>query len=96
MEVFYEGWGVVQQFIAADAELPKEVALPRQAERQVARSLVDRRDFTVLEVIEALAPLAQPGLLRTRQQDASIVSRREQPVEPKTGAVVAPFAAIAS
>ena len=36
MEVFYQGWGVVQQFIAADATVPREVNLPRQAERQVA------------------------------------------------------------
>jgi hypothetical protein len=92
MEVFYEGWGVVQQFIDADAQLPKEVALPRQAERQVARYLEDRREFGVLEVIAALKPLAQPELLRTQEQDANLISRREadQPVE--TGAVLAPMA----
>jgi len=28
MEAFYRGWGIVQQFIAADAQLPREVALP--------------------------------------------------------------------
>jgi hypothetical protein len=48
MEVFYQGWGVIQQFIAADASLPREVALPRQTDRQVARYLVDRRDFLSL------------------------------------------------
>jgi hypothetical protein len=36
MEVFYAGWGIVQQFIAADAEVPREVALPRPPEREVA------------------------------------------------------------
>jgi hypothetical protein len=92
MEVFYEGWGVVQQFIAADAKLPKEVALPRQTERQVARYLADRRDFTVLDVVEALAPLAQPELLETHKQDAALVSRRETPIEVETGTIVAPFA----
>ena len=92
MEVFYEGWAVVQQFMAADAQLPREVNLPRQAERQVARYLEDRREFTVLEVIEALKPLAQPELLRTRERSAALVSRRETPVEVETGAVVAPIA----
>ena len=92
MEVFYAGWGVVQQFIAADARLPKEIALPRQPDRQVARYLADRREFAVLDVIEALGPLAQPGLLQTDQQDAALVSRREKPVEVETGAVVAPIA----
>ncbi len=92
MEVFYQGWGVVQQFIAADASLPKEVALPRQTDRQVARYLVDRREFFVTEVIDALGPLAQPELLRTESQDASLISRRETEQEVETGAVVAPMA----
>ena len=92
MEVFYQGWGVVQQFIAADASLPREVALPRQTDRQVAQHLVDRRDFPVREVIDALGPLAQPELLRTESQDASLISRRETEQEVETGAVVAPMA----
>ena len=92
MEVFYEGWGVVQQFISADAQLPREVALPRQAERQVARYLADRRGFPVLEVIDVLGPLSQPELLQTQARDADLVSRRETPIEAETGAVVAPFA----
>ena len=92
MEIFYQGWGVVQQFIAADALLPREVALPRQTDRQVARYLVDRREFLVTEVINALGPLAQPELLRTQAQDASLISRRETEQEVETGAVVAPMA----
>ena len=92
MEVFYEGWGVVQQFMAADARLPREVSLPRQAERQVARYLEDRREFAVVEVIEALRPLAQPELLQTQEHSVALVSRRETPVRIETGAVVAPIA----
>ena len=92
MEVFYQGWGVVQQFIAADASLPKEVALPRQTDRQVAQYLVDRREFLVTEVINALGPLAQPELLRTQSQDASLISRRETEQVVETGAVVTPMA----
>lgn len=94
MEVFYQGWGVVQQFMAADAQLPNEVSLPRQAERQVARYLEDRREFSVLEVIDALGPLAQPELLETQERDAALVSRRETPVEVETGTVLAPMARI--
>ena len=45
MEIFYQGWGVVQQVISADGQMPREVALPRPAERRVAGSLVDRREF---------------------------------------------------
>lgn len=92
MEVFYQGWGVIQQFIDADAQVPREVALPRQSDRQVARYLADRREFPVVEVIEALIPLSQPELLRTQEQDAVLVSRREGEHAVETGAVVAPVA----
>ncbi len=91
MEVFYQGWGVVQQFIAADASIPREVALPRQTDRQVAQYLVDRRNYPVREVIDALGPLAQPELLRTESQDAALISTRETQMEVETGAVIAPI-----
>jgi hypothetical protein len=92
MEVFYQGWQVVRQFIEADANMPKEVYLPRQAERQVARYLEERREFLVLEVIDALRPLAQPELIQTQEQSAALVSRRETNPAVDTGAVVAPIA----
>jgi hypothetical protein len=88
MQIFYEGWGVVQQFIAADAQVPGEVGLPRPAQRQVARYLADRREFPVVDVIAALGPLAQPGLLDTRARPADLVTRRD--AEAETGAVLAP------
>ena len=46
MEIFYEGWGVVQQVLAADVQMPSEAALPRPAERYVPRlSSIDARIF---------------------------------------------------
>jgi hypothetical protein len=91
MEVFYQGWSVVKQFLDADARVPREAHLPRPPERQVARYLEERREFLVLEVIEALRPLAQPELIQTQQQDANLVSRREANLTAETGAVVAPM-----
>lgn len=73
MEIFYQGWGVVQQFLAADAHVPREVALPRAPERQVARLLEDRRAFPIVDVVEALRPLAQPELLRTEERDDQVL-----------------------
>jgi hypothetical protein len=73
MQMFYEAWEVVVQFLTADARLPAENFLPRPASRQVARSLESRREFTVLEVIEGLEPLAQPELLETRDAAATII-----------------------
>lgn len=90
MEVFYAGWITVQQFIAADAQLPSEAALPRPPDREVARQLVQRREFPVLDVIEALRPLAQPELLHTDERSASVVLTRGE--STVAGAVVAPEA----
>ncbi|MCW5636417.1 MAG: hypothetical protein KIT17_23995 [Rubrivivax sp.] len=91
MQVFYQGWGVVQQFVAADAQIPREVALPNPVDRQVARYLFERREHPVVDVLEALVPLSQPELLRTEEQNPVLVSRREEAHDVETGAVVAPL-----
>jgi hypothetical protein len=65
MQIFYEAWRIVQAFVAADAQVPKEVSLPRPMDREVARILTERRDFPVLGVIEAIAVFGQPELLVT-------------------------------
>jgi hypothetical protein len=74
MQIFYESWRIVQAFMAADAEIPKEVALPGPHEREVARILFERRQFTVLDVIDAIAPCGQPELLDTIDRQASLQS----------------------
>ncbi|MBD0859635.1 hypothetical protein IA539_00190 [Gordonia sp. zg691] len=91
VETFYMGWEVVMAFMSADAKLPPEVALPRPAARTVARYLADRREFTVLEVVDALATLAQPELLRTQTESAGIVLSGGKSDLIATGAVVAPI-----
>lgn len=78
MEIFYSAWGIVQQFIQADAQLPKEVALPQGAHRQVARELSSRRDHPVVEVIEALVPISQPGLLRSEESEQGFHPLRQK------------------
>lgn len=88
MEVFYAGWILVQQFIAADAKVPKEVSLPRPAEREVARQLYARREFPVVEVIDALGPLAQPELLDSHDKEEQLVLTRGE--STVAGALVAP------
>ena len=65
MEIFYTGWTIVQQFLAADARVPSAVFLPIGSHIMVAKFLQDRRDYSVLDVIRAMTPMAQPGLLRT-------------------------------
>jgi len=91
MQVFYQAWEVVVQFLAADCKVPKEVALPRPASRQVAQYLADRRDFPVLEVIDALLPLAQPELLETQQTAVELISSvSTSDTAQTTSAIIAP------
>lgn len=89
MEVFYSGWQIIQQFIHADAQVPGEVFLPRPPDRQVCRHLEERREFPVLDVIEALGPLAQPELLRTEDEDLEIDYRKGN--QSTTGLIIAPM-----
>lgn len=91
MEVFYQGWQIVQQFIHADAMVPREVALPRPADRQVCRFLEERREFPILDVLEALRPLAQPHLLETQEGALDIDLRKGESSD--TGLIVAPMPA---
>jgi hypothetical protein len=88
MQTFYEGWRIVQAFLDADAQLPREVSLPRPAHREVARILVERRDFPVLDVVEAIATFAQPELLVTGAKE---VDTRLLAGHANTNLVVAPI-----
>lgn len=89
MQIFHEAWEVVQMFLAADAKVPQQVALKLPAQRHVAKLLADRRDHPVLDVVEALNPLAQPELLETQELQAQLVLTRG-PDHPEVQAVVAP------
>lgn len=89
MEVFYRAWGIVQQFLFAEGEMPKEVSLPTPADRQVAKYLAERRNFPVVDVIEALEPLAQPQLLDTKETEVDVYFRRAG--QGTVGGVIAPF-----
>jgi hypothetical protein len=88
MQIFYEGWRVVQAFMAADAQIPKEVSLPSPVEREVARILAERREFGVLEVIEAIQPFGQPELLQTDERQVDLTALSGDPV---VDMVVAPM-----
>ncbi len=63
MEVFHSSFFTVKQTLLADTKLPKPVAVPNSADRFLAQQLVDRRDFPVLEIIDAMYSMGQPGLV---------------------------------
>lgn len=77
MELFYTGWRIVQQFLAADAKLPAPVALPSPADRQVAKELEMRRDFPVVEVVAALEAQSQMDLLEPIEKQVSSSTERD-------------------
>lgn len=83
---------VVAAFLAADAKLPKDAALPRPAARTVARYLADRRDYPVLDVIDALGTLAQPELLETVSSNAEVELSGGHSATVETSSVLAPIA----
>lgn len=88
-EIFYSAWVIVQQFIAADAQIPKEAALPSASQRMVAKLLWERRDFPITDVIEALIPIAQPELLLTASEKRPVEPSREETANVET--LIAPI-----
>lgn len=95
MQVFYNGWRVVQQFVAAKGKMPKEAALPNPAERQVARELVDRLEFPVLEVVEVLEAQSQQGLLASATSSAALALNKPA-VLSKTDTIISPVPFLSS
>ncbi|WP_219468797.1 hypothetical protein [Nonomuraea rhizosphaerae] len=94
VETFYMAWEVVTAFLEADAQVPKEVSLPRPAARTVARYLADRREFPVVDVVEALQALSQPELLQTQTSSAGLILSGGTSDVVQTTSVLAPHPTI--
>lgn len=77
MELFYTGWRIVQQFISADAKVPSSVELPTPADRQVARELEIRREFPIVDVIQALEAQSQTDLLQATEKEVNAFKLKE-------------------
>lgn len=71
VQLYYEAFDIVRAFFKAGGAMPKEVALPRPTSRRVAKMLVERGSFPVVDVIEALKTFEQTGLV---QPDEDIIS----------------------
>jgi hypothetical protein len=88
MQIFYEGWRTVQAFIDADAKVPKEIDLPTPVQREVARILAERREFPIVDVVDAIKKFGQPELLAT---DSKTVGRHTLKGYASTEMLVAPL-----
>jgi hypothetical protein len=90
MQVFYEGWRIVQALCETDFKMPREVDIPNPMHREVARIFVERRDFPVAGVIEATRKFAQPDLLTTSTEIVSNVPFATT-LAPGTSTIITPF-----
>jgi len=90
MQVFYEGWRIVQALCESDFRMPREVDIPNPLHREVARMFVERRSFPVADVIEATRKFAQPDLLTSSTELVPNIPFATT-VVPGTSTVIAPF-----
>lgn len=72
MEVFYESWLMIKTFLNCDSNMPSESILPHGPDRFVCNSLVKRREFPVIDVLDAMDIFKQPYLLDTETLKATI------------------------
>jgi len=95
VEVFSRAFDTVRQLLVHDAKVPPPIALPNAADREVARKIVERADFPVLGVVQAIRDLGQPELLETQEASSTLGSEDPQGVanegELETGAMLAPI-----
>lgn len=73
MQTFHEGMRIVQVLVARDFKMPTDPELPNPMHREVARVYVERRDYTVQEVLDAVKIFAQPELLDTETEELTSV-----------------------
>lgn len=93
MEIFYEGWGIVREFIKSHGNMPKEIDLPNSLDRLVCKELVARAKFPVLDVIESIKGMGQPHLMNVENTAAKL----DIPTtisNPKLNKLVAPISNI--
>ena len=90
MQVFYEGWRIVQALCERDFKMPREVDIPNPMHREVARMYVERREFPIVDVIRATRKFAQPDLLITNKETVPNVPFATT-VTPGTSTMISPF-----
>lgn len=63
MEQFAASFSVIKAFLKNDARTPPPATVPYAHDRYFCDMLAERRDFPVLDVIEGMIHMAQPGLV---------------------------------
>jgi len=91
IRIFHEGWNIVQALCASNFEVPGRDNMPNPLHREVARIYAERREFPILEVVEATRKFAQPGLLTTSTEIVHNV-RFATTAVPATSIMITPIA----
>jgi hypothetical protein len=91
VRIFHEGWRIVQGLCARNFEMPGKADIPNPAHREVARIFVERREFPIPDVIDAIRKFAQPELLTSSVEIVSNVPF-ETLAAPATSTIITPIA----
>lgn len=89
MQTFHEGVRLIQTLLKRDFKMPTDAELPNPTHREVARIYVERRDFSVSEVLEAVSAFAQPELLYPSEEHVSSVDFQSSS-DPSTSTILSP------
>ena len=90
IRIFHDGWHIVQALCARNFEIAG-IDIPNPLHREVARIYAERREFPILEVVEATRKFAQPELLTTSTEIVTNV-QFETTVVPATSMMITPIA----
>ena len=72
MELFGASFQIAKQLMHANGEMPKPPALVYEDDLTVAEWLAARRTYPLMDILEALHPLMQPGLILTATSDVTL------------------------
>jgi hypothetical protein len=95
IQIFHQGWQIVQALCASDFEMPEPSDIPGPAHREVARIFVERRRFPIMDVIQATRMFAQPGLLTSSTEVVTNVPFGTT-APPATSTMITPIARTSS
>lgn len=74
MTLFGASFQIAKQLVNAKGQMPKAPALVYEDDLTVAEWLAARRKFPAMAILEALAPLMQPGLINTKTSTDKIAT----------------------
>lgn len=88
MQLFGAAFQIVKQIVAAKGKQPNRVALVYEDDQAVAKWLTDRAHYPVVDILEALEPLKQPGLLEEQAapEGGATAAEATAPIPAKTDA----------